>query len=81
MSGQHKVVLPDHFRKKPWRPRCLDKIGELSSYFRAEVILGPGAFVRTAIGFSDYARAMKEKLLKELEGLVVSDLGPLPGPP
>lgn len=52
------------------------EIGELSSYFRAEVIMGPDAFVRTAIGFADYARAMKEKLLKELEGLVVSELVP-----
>lgn len=48
------------------------EIGELSSYFRAEVILGPDAFVMTAIGFSDYARAMKQKLLRELEGLVLS---------
>lgn len=49
-------------------------IGELSSYFRAEVILGPDAFVQTAIGFTDYARAMKEKLIRELEGVVLSRL-------
>lgn len=48
------------------------EIGELASYFRAEVILGPDAFVLTAIGFSDYARAMREKLLRELDGLVFS---------
>ena len=53
------------------------EIAELSSYFRAEVIMGPDAFVRTAIGFADYARAMREKLLKELEGLVFSQ-GPAP---
>jgi hypothetical protein len=52
------------------------EIGELSSYFRAEVIMGPDAFVRTAIGFADYTRAMKEKLLKELEGLVFSQAMP-----
>jgi len=50
------------------------EIGELASYFRAEVILGPDAFVMTAIGFADYARAMKQKLLRELDGLVFSDL-------
>ena len=50
------------------------EIGELSSYFNAEVILGPDAFVMTAIGFSDYARAMKRKLLRELDGLVFSRL-------
>lgn len=47
-------------------------IGELSSYFRAEVIMGPDAFVQTALGFSDYTRAMTEKLIRELDGLVVS---------
>lgn len=50
------------------------EIGDLAAYFRAEVILGADAFVMTSIGFSDYARAMKQKLLKELEGLVVSEL-------
>lgn len=49
------------------------EIGELTSYFRAEVILGPDAFVLTAIGFSDYARAMRDKLLRELDGLVFSE--------
>ena len=48
------------------------EIGELSSYFRAEVILGPNAFVQTALGYGEYARAMKAKLLRELEGIVVS---------
>ncbi len=50
------------------------EIGELSSYFQAEVIMGPNAFVQTAIGFSDYARAMTEKLIRELDGLVFSRL-------
>ncbi len=56
------------------------EIGELSSYYRAEVILGPDAFVQTAIGFADYADAMRRKLLRELDGLVFSqaDLPPLP---
>tara|TARA_R110002049_G_scaffold23781_6_gene84755 strand:- start:142751 stop:143485 length:735 start_codon:yes stop_codon:yes gene_type:complete len=51
------------------------EIGELSAYYRAEVILGPEAFVQTALGFSDYARAMTEKLLRELDGLVLSQQG------
>lgn len=50
------------------------EIGELSSYFKAEVILGPDAFVQTALGFADYERAMREKLIRELEGLVLSQL-------
>ena len=50
------------------------EIAELSSYFRAEVVLGPGAFVHTALGFEDYTRALTEKLLRELDGLVLSRL-------
>ena len=52
------------------------EIAELSSYFAAEVILGPDAFVQTALGFADYERAMAQKLLRELEGLVLSRLEP-----
>ncbi|WP_299416052.1 DUF1194 domain-containing protein [uncultured Sulfitobacter sp.] len=48
------------------------EIAELSAYFRAEVILGPDAFIETALGFEDYAAAMEAKLLRELGGLVLS---------
>lgn len=47
---------------------------ELSAYFQARVIQGPDAFVEVAIGFGDYARAMRRKLLKELETLAVGGL-------
>ncbi len=40
--------------------------GELSAYFQAEVVQGPDAFVEVALGFEDYANAMKRKLLREL---------------
>lgn len=50
------------------------QIGELSDYFRAEVITGPEAFVETALGFEDYARAMARKLRRELEGVVIGTL-------
>lgn len=50
------------------------QIGELTSYFRAEVIVGPDAFVQTSLGFADYARAMEAKLIRELDGLVFSRL-------
>ena len=52
------------------------EIGELTAYFHAEVIQGPDAFVETALGFSDYARAMKRKLLKELATRPVGALPP-----
>ncbi|WP_299676827.1 DUF1194 domain-containing protein [uncultured Roseobacter sp.] len=50
------------------------EIGELSSYFRTEVITGPDAFVQTALGFEDYAAAMTAKLKRELDGLAISEL-------
>lgn len=48
------------------------EIAELSAYFSAEVILGPDAFIEVALGFEGYAAAMEIKLLRELEGLVLS---------
>ncbi|MEM9968831.1 MAG: DUF1194 domain-containing protein [Pseudomonadota bacterium] len=48
------------------------EIGELSSYYRTQVILGQDAFVQTAIGYADFARAMEAKLMRELDGLVFS---------
>lgn len=48
------------------------EIADLSAYFSAEVILGPDAFVEVALGFEGYADAMKTKLLRELDGLVLS---------
>lgn len=49
-------------------------IKELSSYFRAYVIRGPGAFVEVALGFEDYAAAMERKLLRELQSLALSSV-------
>lgn len=51
-------------------------IGELSSYFRAEVIVGADAFVQTALGFEAYGEAMIAKLKRELDGLTLSALRP-----
>ena len=36
------------------------------TYYRTGVIFGPGAFVVTADDYSDYARAMRKKLLREI---------------
>jgi hypothetical protein len=49
----------------------LAEIKELSSYYRAYVIRGPGAFVETALGFEDYETAMRRKLLRELTSLAI----------
>ncbi|MEX0284708.1 MAG: DUF1194 domain-containing protein [Paracoccaceae bacterium] len=59
-------------------PRHTDQrqaeVSELVSYFRTQVILGPGAFVETAIGFRDFEDAMVRKLKRELENPVLSAL-------
>lgn len=46
--------------------------GELSEYYRREVILGPGAFVVTAQSFEDYAAAIRRKLLREIAVPIVN---------
>ena len=58
------------------------EIAALQAYFASEVIHGPGAFVETALGYSDFEDAMRRKLLRELEGLSVSGLdAPSPAVP
>ena len=37
-------------------------------FFLRSVIRGPGAFVEAADGYADYARAMRRKLLREVQG-------------
>ena len=41
-------------------------VPDLDSYFRRELIAGPGAFVISISGYEDYSRAMQQKLKKEL---------------
>lgn len=50
------------------------QIGELSAYYGAWVITGPGAFVETALGYETYREAMLRKLKRELKGLSLSAL-------
>lgn len=58
--------------------RRQEHIGELTAYFRAFVITGPDAFVESALGFEAYEAAMVRKLKRELQGLAVAALRPLP---
>ena len=39
----------------------------LSAYYQSEVIAGAGAFIQPADGFDDFARAIREKLIRELQ--------------
>jgi len=45
----------------------LDEEPALDLYYRDNVIAGPNAFVMTAGSIADFARAMREKLLREIE--------------
>ncbi len=45
---------------------AVDPTGVLTSYFKKNVIAGPGAFVMQANGYEDFARAFRLKLLREL---------------
>lgn len=54
-------------------------IAELSAWFRRYVIRGPDAFIVTAIGFDDFARAMERKLVREISGPVIG-MEPRHGP-
>ncbi|SIO31027.1 Protein of unknown function [Rhodovulum sp. ES.010] len=51
-------------------------IAELTAYFHAEVIRGPGAFVETALGFADFEAAMVRKLLRELQIVAIGRVRP-----
>ena len=52
---------------------------ELVAWFEAEVLHGPGAFLVVANGYEDYERAMRVKLLRELE-LPIASGSPRAGP-
>ncbi|MEP5729116.1 MAG: DUF1194 domain-containing protein [Sulfitobacter sp.] len=56
--------------------------GELGliAFYRAEVLHGPGAFLEIANGFSDYERAMRRKLVREVMPAVIGS-GPGVGVP
>jgi len=51
-------------------------VTELSAYFQARIIHGPGAFVEVAVGYEDYARAMRRKLLRELATMPLGQVAP-----
>ncbi len=57
----------------------LDDEPDLDAYYRDEVIGGPGAFVEVANTIDDFARAMRVKLLREIEHRPV--VGQLTAPP
>lgn len=58
------LVIADDFTGT--QDRTQNGVAELTAYFHARIIHGPGAFVEVARGYPDYANAMTRKLLREL---------------
>ena len=52
----------------------LSQMQLLTDYFESEVIRGPAAFTEQALGFDHFKSTMVRKLLRELQGLTVSQL-------
>ena len=50
-------------------------IAELNAYFNQEILHGPDAFVETALGFQDFARAMKKKIMRETSMAIAAGPG------
>ena len=48
-------------------PILSENFPALDDYYRDEVIIGPGAFVEKASSFSDFGRAIRKKLLREIQ--------------
>ncbi len=58
------VILSE--RPLPWNPEHTNPPGGLASYFRANVIGGPGAFVIVAENFRSFGQALINKLVAEI---------------
>ena len=66
--GQPFVSLRGTVRQSPYSAEALQR------YFIREVIHGPDAFAELALGYQDYARAIKRKIIRELSPMHLSYL-------
>ena len=64
------ALVVDRIRAKALQPQEI----RLAAWFEAHVLHGPGAFSILAEEYLDYERAIKAKLLRELEVPAVSGL-------
>lgn len=53
-------------------PILSENFPALDKYYRDEVIIGPGAFVEKATSFEDFGRAIRRKLLREIQSQVAA---------
>jgi hypothetical protein len=59
----------------------LNEVWDLDRYYREHVSGGPGAFVLAAKDYRDFGRAIRLKLLREIQGAGLADAGPATEPP
>ncbi len=52
------------------------EVGELSAYFRSNILRGPDAFLEVALGFEAFEEAMVRKLLREISVVAIGRLLP-----
>jgi hypothetical protein len=73
------VILSD--RPMAWNPEHTNPPGGLASYYRDNVIGGPGAFVVVAEDFNAFGQAIVKKLIAEIAQAPQSSTGsdPVPG--
>lgn len=83
------MALPEAHRRAERRSVTVNGLAILSddpnltSYYERKVISGPGSFVITADDYDDFARAMKLKLLREIQvltGSIAPEAGATPRP-
>ena len=70
------LIVASKARNRP--PEWSDSEPALRQYFTQNVVRGADAFVQSAYGYADYARAIKLKLLKELETRAIGHMSPKP---
>ena len=46
----------------------------MSAYYREQVVGGPGAFLMTVTDYTDFAEAIRRKLVREIGGLNLSSV-------
>ena len=64
------VILSDN--RTPWNAEHINPPGGLESYYRENVIGGPGAFVMVAEDFQSFGRAIIRKMIAEIATLRVA---------
>jgi len=64
------VILSD--RQMPWNAEHTNPPGGLESYYRENVIGGPGAFVMVAEDFQSFGRAIIKKMIAEIATLRIA---------